>query len=54
LIIEATETDLSIADVPEDEVFPVEMFGDFRVRLVNGGGMGEVVDFGEWIRTHKL
>lgn len=41
LTIEATETDLSIADVPENEVFPVEEFGEFRIRLINGGGMGE-------------
>ena len=33
---ETTETDLSIADVPENEVFPVEEFGEFRVRLING------------------
>ena len=37
LIIEATETDLSIADVPESEVFPIEEFGEFRIRLINGG-----------------
>lgn len=36
LAIEATETDLSIADIPEDEVFPVEEFAEFRVRLING------------------
>ena len=37
LAIEATQIDLSIADVPESEVFPVEEFGEFRVRLCNGG-----------------
>ena len=37
LTIEATETDLTIADVPEDEVFSVEEFAEFRVRLCNGG-----------------
>ena len=36
LAIEAIRTDLSIADVPENEVFPVEEFGEFRVRLING------------------
>lgn len=36
LIIEATKTDLVISDVPENEVFPVEEFGEFRVRLING------------------
>lgn len=36
LAIEANKTDLMIADVPEGEVFPVEEFGEFRVRLING------------------
>lgn len=36
LTIEATETDLSIADVPENEIFPIEEFAEFRVRLING------------------
>lgn len=53
LTIEAARTDLSIADVPENEVFPVKEFGEFRVRLINGdgGGIGEefvdVVDSAE-------
>ena len=38
LTIEASETDLSITDVPENEVFPVEeLISEFRVRLCNGG-----------------
>ena len=37
MIIEATKTDLVISDIPENEVFPVEEFGEFRVRLINGG-----------------
>lgn len=37
LAIEATETDLTSVDVPENEVFPVEEFGEFRVGLCNGG-----------------
>lgn len=36
LTIEAIQTDLSIVDVQESEVFPVEELGEFRVRLVNG------------------
>jgi hypothetical protein len=62
LTIEAARTDLSIADIPENEVFPVEEFGEFRIRLIKGygncGGMGEVsgdaVNFAEWIRTHSM
>lgn len=51
LTIEAAETDLSIADVPENEVFPVEELMEFRIRLCNGGGMGEIIDFAEWVKT---
>lgn len=40
-------------------MFPVEEFGEFRIRLCNGGnsgGKGEIVDFAEWVkmRTHIL
>lgn len=37
LIIEATETDFSIADIPENELFPIEEFGEFLIRMCNGG-----------------
>lgn len=37
LTIEASETDLSIADVLESEVFPVEELGEFGIRLCNSG-----------------
>lgn len=35
--MEASKTDLSIADVPENELFPAEELGEFRVRLINVG-----------------
>ncbi len=44
MTIEASETNLTIADVPEDELFPVEEFGEFRVRLINAGGSGGMGD----------
>jgi len=53
LTIEAARTDLSIADVPENEVFPIEEFGEFRVRLCNDGRMGAIVDFAEWIKDRE-
>jgi len=52
--LEAKETDLSVGDVPESELWDISEFEDFRIRLVNGEGMARVIDFGEWIRTHKL
>ena len=53
LTIEATEANLTIADVPENEVFPIEEFGEFRVRLCNDGRMGAIVDFGEWVKDRE-
>ena len=50
LTIKAIETDLSIADVPENELFPVEELREFRIRLCNGGGMRDIVDFAEWVK----
>ena len=37
LKIEAIQTDLSLADIPDSEVFPVEELREFRIRLCNGG-----------------
>lgn len=55
LMIKAIQTDLSIAEVPEDEVFPAETFREFRIRLCNGGGgMGEVIDFAKWVKNYNL
>ncbi len=51
--LEAKETDLSVGDVPESELWDIEEFEDFKVRLVNGDRMGEVIDFGEWVERHK-
>lgn len=54
LTIEATRTDLSIADIPGNEVFPIEEFGGgVRVRLCNDGRMGAIVDFVEWIKDRE-
>lgn len=53
LEIKASKTDLSIADVLESEVFPVEELGEFRVRLCNGCGMGEIIDFAEWVKRNR-
>lgn len=53
LTIEAIEADISIVDVLESEVFPVEELREFRIRLCNGNGMGEVIDFGEWVKKNR-
>lgn len=52
LTIEASETDLSIADVPENEVFPAEELVEFRIRLINRKGDTEIINFKEWVERH--
>ena len=49
----ATKTDLLVSDVPENEVFPIEEFAEFRVRLINGDRIGAIVNFVEWIKDRE-
>lgn len=34
-------------------MFPVEEFGEYKINLHNGNGMGEVVNMAEWVKVHK-
>lgn len=54
LTIEACKTDYNVSDVPENEVFPIEEFEEFRIRLCNGGGTGVIVNIEEWIEKHRM
>ncbi len=51
--IEAKETDLSVGDVPESELWDIAEFGDYEIKLVNGGDVAKVIDFREWVEMHK-
>jgi len=51
--IEAKETDLSVCDVPESELWDIAEFKDFHVRLVNGDGIARIIDFREWVKWNK-
>jgi len=51
--IEAKEAELRVGDVPESELWDIAEFEDFHVRMVNGDGMGKVIDFGEWVEKNK-
>lgn len=49
--IRAAETDLRFDDVPEQEVFDIFDFTEFKVTLVNNHGLGKVIDF---ISIHSI
>lgn len=53
LYLEAKVTDLSVDDVKESELWDASYFKDFRIRLVNSGGIGTVIDFEEWVKRNK-
>ena len=45
MTLEAVETNLTAADVSEDELWNLEEFSKYKVKLVNNGGEGEIIDF---------
>lgn len=53
MTIRAVEADVSIADIPEDEIFNVMELGEFQITLVNHGGQAKIIDFEAWKREHK-
>lgn len=53
MTIEATETNLTAANVPDCELWDIEEFERYKVKLINNDGMGEIVDFEEF-RKRKL
>ena len=50
--IEAVETDMVVGDVPADEVWDIEEFKNYKIKLINNGGHAEIVDFSEWKRKN--
>ena len=43
--IRAVESLSSTASIPDDEVWDVEEFKNYKITLVNNGGCAEIVDF---------
>lgn len=43
--IEAVQTNLAVDDVPGDELWNLEEFRNYKVKLINGSGKAEIVDF---------
>lgn len=48
MTVEALQTDLTVNDVPENEVWDISEFKNYKVKLVNNGGQAVVIDFDEW------
>ena len=51
--IEASETDLTINDVCKDEIWNLKEFRNYRLKLTNGSGKAEIVDFSDWVNRCK-
>lgn len=52
MTITAVETEISIADDYDDEIFSVMELNEFQIILVNGGGQAEIIDFEMRKREH--
>ena len=51
--IEASETNIMVGDVPADEVWDIEEFKNYKIKLINNGGQAEIVDFEKWKSKNK-
>ena len=43
--LEAVETNFAANDIPEDELWDLEEFRNYEVKLVNNSGKAEIMDF---------
>lgn len=43
--IRAVESLSSVASIPDDEVWDIEEFKNYKITLINNGGRAEIVDF---------
>lgn len=51
--VEAVETNFTINDVPESEVWDIWEFEHYKVKLINSGGNAEIIDFEDWKEKYK-
>ena len=54
LTLEASEIDLLVSDVPAEEIFRVEELQEFGIRLKNGKGVAEVINFADYVKNRKV
>ena len=43
--LRAVESLFSAASIPDDEVWDIEEFKNYKITLINNGGSAEIVDF---------
>ncbi len=48
MTIGAVETDMMVGDVPADEVWDIEEFKNYKIKLINNGGQAEIIDLSKW------
>lgn len=53
LVLEASETDLLVSDVPAEEVFRLEELREFKISLKNRKGVAEVIIFADYVKNRK-
>lgn len=46
--IRAVESLSSAADIPGDELWNIQDFKNYRIKLINNGGQAEIINFEEW------
>lgn len=51
--LEAKETGLSIADIPESELWDISDLEDYKIKLINDGGKAEVIDMAEYLNNKE-
>ena len=52
--IRATETDLPLGDIPEQEIFDIFDFEEFKITLINNHGLGKVIDFEKFRQKRNM
>lgn len=52
--IRATESPPSAASIPEDEIWDIEEFRNYKITLINNGGQAEIVDFNAYMSQKSV
>lgn len=53
MTIRAVEIIDTAAHIPHNEIFGLDELAEFKIKLINNGGMADIVDFGTWKRNKR-